>query len=585
MYVKTMRIDIENKILVPVLLLVIIPVLAVGIFYYKGSHKLFLNKIEEELNTDLIEVENIIKENKEKDNKDIIDNIKDIKELPLIIYDKNKNFYINNDYNIDNKKLSKLMSSHISTAEKTFEIKANDNLLYFNKIKDLNWYIGTGQAISSLKSSLLEIQKYTILVAIIFVIIAVELTIALAYNLSKPIKKLTDFCDLVSKGDYDHHVKFNRKDEIGFLADSFNNMVQKINRSTMELKNLKEFNEDILRSTTTGIISVNPQGEIISINRAANNILNTKNLENKSILKKLKNLSIKSLNNREHYNKIMEFSNEENKNMIIEANTSLLTNEKKEVNGALCSFNDITERKKIEEKIEEIDRLSSLGELAAGLAHEIRNPLTGIKTSTEVLKNRIKDDNSRKLYKNVRSEIDRMDKLISDILNFARPHEPQFEVITIQDIIEESLLLMDEYFNNNNIIIKKEFPQNNLWVKVDSDQCKQIIINLYMNAINAMPDGGKMKISIKSVSENKVEISFEDNGKGIKEENIDKIFEPFYSTSSKGTGLGLAVVKRLVLENRGEIYVESEVNKGSNFKVLFPQFRGEKNEQKNIDNR
>lgn len=296
--------------------------------------------------------------------------------------------------------------------------------------------------------------------------------------------------------------------------------------------------------------------------------------EKEKMFRELKNLSIKSLNKKERYNRIMEFSDDENSTMVIEVNTSLLTNEQGEINGALCSFNDITERKKIEEKIEEIDRLSSLGELASGLAHEIRNPLAGIKTSTQVLKGRFEDENSKKLFNNVISEIDRMNKLISDILNFARPHKPQFKLVEIKNIINETLILMEEHFKKNNITINKNFLEKELWIKIDPEQFKQILINLYMNAINAISNEGKLEITLSSNENKKIKVSIKDNGKGIAEKNIRKIFEPFYTTASTGTGLGLAVVKRLVLENKGEIRVKSEKGKGTEFIINFPKRRG-----------
>ena len=426
-----------------------------------------------------------------------------------------------------------------------------------------------------LKFYLLEIHKYTIFFDIIFLIIAVELTIFLAHNLSKPIKKLTKFCNKVSKGNYKNKIDIKRKDEFGILANSFNDMIKKINQSTNKLKNLKEFNEDILRSTTTGIISIDQSGEIISINRAAKNILERENVKEK-IFTRLKSLTVKSLNKHEGYNKIIKLSDSPEQSLVIEVNTSLLTNENGQINGALCSFNDITKRKKIEERITEVDRLSSLGEIAAGLAHEIRNPLTGIKTSIEVLKNRVKNKNSKQLCNNVVSEINRMNGLISDILNFSNPKKPQFQLIKVENIIEQTLSLMEEQFKNNNIEINKKYPPKKLYAEIDSEQLKQILINLYMNAINAIDENGKLEISLKGIKGKKIKISIKDDGKGIKEKNISKIFNPFFTTSAKGTGLGLAVVKRLVLENKGDINVESILGKGTKIDIILPE-KGDKN--------
>jgi len=572
-----MNLNIENKILIPILFLVILPLLAVGIFYYRNSQNLFIKNMEDDIKDDLNEVQNIIRNEYNTSENDLIKRIYSIKEIDLIIYDINTNRLIHNRFGVKDNELLDLMNKEgLSNNEKEFNVTINDRLISFLRIEKFNWYVGTGKEISTLKSSLLEIHKYTILFAIIFLIIAVELSIFLAHNLSKPIKKLTNFCKKVSKGDYQNKIDIKRQDEFGLLANSFNEMIQKINQSTNKLKNLKEFNEDILRSTTTGIISVDQDGEVISINRAAKNILK-KESEQEEIFMKLKKLTIKSLNKNERYNKIMEFSIEQVESLIIEVNTSLLTNEEGEINGALCSFNDITQRRKIEERIKEIDRLSSLGEIAAGLAHEIRNPLTGIKTSIEVLENRINDKSSNQLCANVVSEINRMNTLISDILNFSNPKNPQLKLIDVKNIIEETLMLMEEQFKNNNIQIKKKYGQEKLYAKIDPEKLKQILINLYMNAINAISKKGKIEIFLRVINENKIKISIKDDGKGIKDEDISKIFDPFFTTSAKGTGLGLAVVKRLVLENKGEIDIKSVVGEGTNVEIILPK-KGDEND-------
>ena len=289
-----MNLNIENKILIPILFLVILPLLAVGIFYYRNSQNLFIKNMEDDIKDDLNEVQNIIRNDYNTSENDLIKRIYSIKEIDLIIYDINTNRLIHNRFGVKDNELLDLMNKEgLSNNEKEFNVTINDRLISFLRIEKFNWYVGTGKEISTLKSSLLEIHKYTILFAIIFLIIAVELSIFLAHNLSKPIKKLTNFCKKVSKGDYQNKIDIKRQDEFGLLANSFNEMIQKINQSTNKLKNLKEFNEDILRSTTTGIISVDQDGEVISINRAAKNILKKESGQEK-IFMKLKKMTIKS---------------------------------------------------------------------------------------------------------------------------------------------------------------------------------------------------------------------------------------------------------------------------------------------------
>jgi len=578
-----LKLDIENKILIPFLILVIIPILAVGIVSYKGSYHLFLENKIMEMQADIDEVARIIELNKNFSREDIINYIKDLKQTRIIIIDHSGNL-VYSDYDIEttaNINIRLLETSSDKYIKLCIQNKSKNEtvkfMFLFKKVSFKNWYIGTGVILNDVTSSLLDIQKYTILVAIIFAIIAVELTIAIAHNLSKPIKKLADVCNKISKGDLDKQLNFKRKDEIGILAESFNNMIKKIKASTEELRKIKEINEDILRSTTTGIITIDSTGNVISFNRAAQTILNAEDVDKDTsgVYKELIKLSQKSLTTGKQINKILRFYDPKGNEKVIEINTSLLTKEKGQINGALCSFNDITKRKKIEEKIEQIDRLTSLGELAAGLAHEIRNPLTGIKTSSQVLIKRFKENRAAKvLLENILAEIDRMNKLISDILNFAKPRLPHFKITELESIIDDSISLLEKHFKLSEIEVTKDIPDS-IFIKVDRDQLKQVFINLFMNSLKAMQKGGTLKITgIKSHNNRVSHIIIEDTGKGIPPKHLNRIFDPFFTTDPEGIGLGLSVVKRLVMQNNGEIKVVSRVNKGTKFIITFPVHEG-----------
>lgn len=431
-------------------------------------------------------------------------------------------------------------------------------------------------------SALLEVQKYTLLVAIIAAIIAVELTIIIAHNISKPIKKLAEICNSISTEGFRGKLEYKRNDEIGILVSAFNEMIVKLENNTRELIRMKDFNEDILRSTTTGIITIDNRGEFISMNRAAERILGIRG-KNKNgviyheLIELLKN-TLKEDNPVK--NIVKTFSDESGKSRFIEINTSLLKNEEGNIKGALCSFNDVTERKEIESKIDKIDRLTSLGELAAGLAHEIRNPLAGIKTSTQVLANRTEQNDANVLlFDKIISEIDRMNKLITDLLNFAKPPTSRLEKRDITKIIRESAKFLEEHFRKCKVNITFNFPLKEYFVLVDGYQMKQIFLNLFMNAIKAMPDGGRISVYIAAKGDF-IEIYVRDTGKGISQENLPRIFDPFFTTDPKGTGLGLSVVQKLVIQNGGEIDVKSELNKGTTFCIKLPVIRGEKSYEK-----
>ncbi len=578
-----MRLDIENKILIPFLIIIIISILAVGIVSYQGSYRLFLESKLGEMQEDVEEIVRVLdyaNTHGETGHADILAYIRAVKGNSFIILDGSGSL-VHSDYHLpDGKALLDRLEQ--AGAENYFKVKlaggGTENLYLFKYIPEKDWYVGTGIMLDSVTSSLLEIQKYTILVAIIFAIIAVELTIAIAHNLSKPIKKLAEICNKIAQGDFRKKLDFNRRDEIGILAQSFNHMIKKIEHSTEELKRLKEIKEDILRSTTTGIITIDNTGSVISVNRAAEDMLrNGASVRNEEIFETIVALSKRALDTGEQINELLRFSHEGEEEKVIEINTSFLTTEKGDINGALCSFNDISARKKIEEKMEQIDRLTSLGELAAGLAHEIRNPLAGMKTSSQVLIKRLKENESAVAFlEKINSEIDRMNKLITDILNFAKPREPRFEITEVSSLLAESVSLMEEHIKRSHITIRNRLPKEKHRVMVDRSQFKQILINLFMNAVKAMSSGGKLLIFGRPSRDGRsFNIVIADTGKGIPVEIQERIFDPFFTTDSDGTGLGLSVVKRLVMQNNGEIRVSSRVGRGTRFVINLPLYQKE----------
>jgi PAS domain S-box-containing protein len=587
-----MKLDIENKILIPFLILVIVPVIAVGIVSYIGGYQIFTEAKKKELNNSLNETISIL-ELIEKDvsNGIITEEEAQIKALEYLSNFKKNNLCIvdingNTVFDNSSEKIETEDLIHQILKDKKGRFEGNQNfqtsLISYRSFEKWGWVIIMQAELEQFMSALLEVQKYTLLVAIIAAIIAVELTIIIAHNISKPIKKLAEICNSISTEGFRGKLEYKRNDEIGILVSAFNEMIVKLENNTRELIRMKDFNEDILRSTTTGIITIDNRGEFISMNRAAERVLGIRG-KNKNgviyheLIELLKN-TLKEDNPVK--NIVRTFSDESGKSRFIEINTSLLKNEEGNIKGALCSFNDITERKEFESKIDKIDRLASLGELAAGLAHEIRNPLAGIKTSTQVLANRAEQNDANVLlFDKIISEIDRMNKLITDLLNFAKPPASRLEKRDITKIIRESAKFLEEHFRKCKVNITFNFPLKEYFVLVDGYQMKQIFLNLFMNAIKAMPEGGRISVYIAAKGDF-IEIYVRDTGKGISQENLPRIFDPFFTTDPKGTGLGLSVVQKLVIQNGGEIDVKSELNKGTTFCIKLPVIRGEKSYEK-----
>lgn len=233
----------------------------------------------------------------------------------------------------------------------------------------------------------------------------------------------------------------------------------------------------------------------------------------------------------------------------------------------IASCVDITERKKAEELLRKSDRLLAVAELAAGVAHEIRNPLTSIKGFAQLLKQGI----SQPEYTDIMlTEVQRLDSIIHQFLILAKPQMVQCKQANLVDLLKCVINLNETLAINQNIQIKYEFETEILFIWCDENQLKQVFINLLMNAIESMPDGGEIVLQVKRIDAHCVTIRLIDQGCGIPEARIQKLGEPFYSTKEKGTGLGLMVSFRIVKEHKGMIHFESEVNKGTTVEVILP---------------
>jgi signal transduction histidine kinase len=240
--------------------------------------------------------------------------------------------------------------------------------------------------------------------------------------------------------------------------------------------------------------------------------------------------------------------------------------------------------KKSQNIMRRADRLASLGTLISSLAHEIRNPLVSIKTFTQLLPERMEDEEFRNYFLKVASgEIDRLTTLINELLGFARPSEPNLQGEDVNAIIEKIEFLIVTEARKKNITISKEFMSNLPAVNVDAEQIKQVLLNILLNAVQAIPGDGKIWIETRVVqvvreenTERFVQIEVRDSGVGISKENLERVFDPFFSTRPDGSGLGLAISYQIVHEHGGFIDLESEVGKGTSFRVHLPLNAGGK---------
>jgi len=231
--------------------------------------------------------------------------------------------------------------------------------------------------------------------------------------------------------------------------------------------------------------------------------------------------------------------------------------------------------KKSKSYIRRADRLASLGTLTAGLAHEIRNPLVAIKTFTQLLPERIDDEEFRNHFLSIASgEVDRISALVTELLEFARPSEPKFELEDINGILDGMILLVSTETKSKHIDIVKDYTSDLGPITIDREQMKQVFLNMLLNAIEATPEKGKIYVKtrayMKPEGEPYIQIEFTDTGCGIRPEYLEDIFTPFFTTKEKGSGLGLSISNQIIQDHKGYIDVESQVNKGTSFFINLP---------------
>jgi signal transduction histidine kinase len=235
----------------------------------------------------------------------------------------------------------------------------------------------------------------------------------------------------------------------------------------------------------------------------------------------------------------------------------------------------VQQLKESQDQLIQAEKLTSLGQMAASIAHEINNPLAGVLVYTRLLSKKLTEDTARKeesldYLSKMESEVSRCSRIIRNLLDFARQTQPTLRFVDINQVIEQVLAMVGHQAQLQNVEVVKEFSPSLPKVMADFDQLQQIFTNLTLNAIQAMPDGGRLTIRSSAV-DSEVRIDVQDTGCGISKENMGKLFTPFFTTKAKGkgVGLGLAVVHGIIERHKGRIKVQSEVGKGTTFSVYL----------------
>ena len=240
--------------------------------------------------------------------------------------------------------------------------------------------------------------------------------------------------------------------------------------------------------------------------------------------------------------------------------------------GVVVLFRDITEIKQLKKEIAQSQRLASLGSLAAGVAHEIRNPLSSIKGFATYFKERYRDNPDDSQTADIMvQEVDRLNRVIGQLLDYARPMTMNRRETAIQTVIQHALRMIESQAREKGVVIQTELQADVAALLIDPDRIKQVFLNLYLNAIGAMEGGGILSVALLSMTDRRIRIEVRDTGVGIDPKDLDRIFDPYFTTKSSGTGLGLAIVQKIIEAHRGEIQVASTPGLGTTVSVILPE--------------
>jgi PAS domain S-box-containing protein len=346
------------------------------------------------------------------------------------------------------------------------------------------------------------------------------------------------------------------------------------------LRSLKDFNETILESINNGVLKTDRTGKVIFFNSRAREILGSAT-EREMHFNDVFHNPFRRSGLFEHLIESddcvcsMEgaMSASDGKHIPVRLYTTVVETDDYHGKTIVAVFEDLTDQKMMEEELRRADRLRSLGELSAGVAHEIRNPLTGIATTAQVLREHLAgEDEKIKFLDVILDEIGRLDDIITNLLIFAKPLKPRPVELSLGQLTDEALQLVSDKAGELSVVVTLENTLEDDHCMLDRDQVKQVILNIALNGIQACKDGGELTVRlVESGDPTSMRIEVTDTGEGITKEAADKLYNPFFTTRPEGTGLGLAITRKIVEQHGGRIYHRSEVGRGTTFYVELPR--------------
>lgn len=476
---------------------------------------------------------------------------------------------------------------------KVIDHRGIEVLLAFRYIPQLKWGLIVKQDTSEAFKSITELKNQVITLAIVSEFIIVIIIFVLAHGITHPISRLVQGAHAIGKGNLEYRIAINSEDEVGVLASEFNKMAEKLEGSYAGLEQkIRERTAQLRESEERYRESIN----------LANDAIFTLDVDSAQIIdlnKKAEELS-GCLKNEFHDKKIWEivpeYDREKTRQLwltINEAGSGMLDNvDCQHVDGGLTPTSisasvieygkrksiqwicrDITERKRMELQLIQTERLAAVGELAAGVAHEVNNPLGGLQNFVKMMKKEPENVLQNREFLDLMSEgLKRIEIIVKQLMTFSRPYSTHMSNHRLNEIVENSLRFVDHRIKESGVHLKKELSLDLPEIYGDADNISQVLINIIVNALDSISKGGNLiiKTGYCDFHPSSIQVAITDTGSGIPEEILNKIFNPFFTTKEMGSGLGLAISKRIVDDHNGNIVVKSNPGEGTTFYVCLP---------------
>ena len=364
---------------------------------------------------------------------------------------------------------------------------------------------------------------------------------------------------------------------VGFAGISLLFLFQSYRSTRASLSRIKAFSDNVVENMPIGLVALDDRLRIASFNHIAESVLKIsyRDVTGKDAGRILPTQLLAAVNSPEIRDHAIEAEVDctvaDGSIVPLEIGASILRDENSVFLGYILLFKDLTEVRQLRREVARSQHLASVGRLAAGVAHEIRNPLSSIKGFATYFKERYPDAPQDQQTANIMiQEVDRLNRVVSQLLEFARPVKVSPRPTSLKNLVDDSVRLIEKRTHEKQITVRTLNSEKVKEATIDPDRLNQVLLNLYLNAIESMGAGGELSVELSQCEDHRFEIKISDTGCGIRKEDLSRIFDPYFTTKSSGTGLGLAIAHNIVEAMGGGIEVKSETDAGTTFTVTLP---------------